>query len=184
MSPDTERDMYLLSLPRGMAKTPKRRRRFNLRRVRATPALTLGTLASAIVVETNVTNPGSDSMIIVSVKGTHSLSGLTAGEGPITVGFAHSDYSVTEIKECLEVISSIDQGDKVAQEQANRLVRVVGTFPSQANSDLNNGVPISTKLNWRMTPDDNLEIFAFNEGAQLTTGSITRFTGNLWVKDL
>ncbi len=165
-----------------MAKHSKRRRKFNLRRVRATPQNTLSTLATLTVKETNVTNAGTDSMRIVTAKGIWTLSGLTAGEGPISVGFAHSDYSVTEIKECLEVIASIDPGDKIAQEQANRLVRIVGVFTEDGS--LNDGKPISTKLNWMMTPDDNLELISYNEGSgTLTTGAFVHWIGDLWVKD-
>lgn len=166
-----------------MAKRRGRRRRFNLRRVRCTPEKALSTLASDTVIETNVVNPGADGLRVISAKGVWSINGLTAGEGPVTVGFAHSDYSVTEVKECLEAIASIDQGDKVAREQANRLVRIVGMF-TDSNQSLNDGKPISTKLNWFFTPDDNLEMFAYNEDTgPLSTGATVRFTGDLWVKD-
>ncbi len=117
------------------------------------------------------------------MKATWSIEGLVATEGPITVGLAHDDYTVTEIKEALEAAAAIDPGDKIAQEQANRLVRVVGTL-GQATEALNNGEPISTKLNWLIGVGHAINMFAFNEStAALTTGSTIHCIGNLWVKD-
>ncbi len=99
------------------------------------------------------------------------------------MGFAHSDYSVTEIKECLETLN-IDPGNKVAQERAKRLIRIVGTFGSNANEALNDGKPISTKLNWLITEAFQVNFFVFNDDTvALTTGSLVNFTGNMWVQD-
>ncbi len=169
----------------GLAKHGRRpKRRFNLRRVRVTPERTLTTLGSDTALSTAMVGSATSAYRCVSIKGTWTIQGLTAGEGPITVGFAHSDYSVTEIKECLEANAAIDEGDKVAQEQANRLVRVVGSFAGAANSALNDGRPISTKLNWLITTGSAPNLFVYNEfTAALTTGASVNFAGDLWVKD-
>ncbi len=122
---------------------------------------------------------------MVSATLTWIVSAGTAGEGPVTVGYAHSDYSITEIKECLEAFAAIDQGDKVAQERANRLVRTVGTvrFPGGAAA-LNDGKPIKTRLNWLINIGDSVNMFAFNEDiGVLTTGALLTASGDLWVKD-
>ncbi len=164
-----------------MAKKPSRR--FNLRRVRVTPERALSTLGSdTAIVNAFVANAVS-SYRAMSVKATWSLTGLTAGEGPITVGFAHDDYTVTEIKEALEAAASIDPGDKIAQEQADRLVRIVGTL-SEANSELNEGKPIKTRLNWLIGVGHSINMFAYNESpSALTTGAVLHSQGDLWVKD-
>ncbi len=163
-------------------RTPKRR--FNLRRVRVTPELALGTLATDTAVVNALTVVAPSSYRAISCKATWSLIGLTAGEGPITVGYAHDDYSVTEIKECLEAAASIDPGNKIAQEQSNRLIRIVGTL-SESNVDLNEGKPIKTRLNWLIGVGHAINMFAYNEGtaANLTTGAVARCQGDLWVKD-
>ncbi len=167
----------------ALAKHGKGRRRFSLRRVRTTPELALATLASDTAITATVTGVATDTYRLVSAKQTWALRGATAGEGPITVGYNHSDYSVTEIKECLEAFG-IDQGDKTSQERMNRLVRVVGTFPSSGNAVLNDGKPISTKLNWLIAIGAEAEIFAYNEDTgALTTGSVVHAAGNYWVKD-
>ncbi len=163
---------------------PKRSRRFNLRRVRVTPELALGTLVTDIAIPGAIQGGTSTTqMTIASIIATWQLQGLTAEEGPITVGYAHPDYSATEIKECLESQAAIDRGDKVAQERANRLIRIVGTLDAEA-SVLNEGRPVKTKLNWFMVAGDTPNIFAFNEGtSNLTTGSSLHLAGNMWVRD-
>ena len=115
---------------------------------------------------------------------------MTLGDGPVTVGYAHSDYSVTEIKECLEAFAAIDQGDKIARERANRLVRTVGTLGAGVVAGatsydvLNDGKPVSTKLNWLINIGDSVVLFAFNESTgALTTGSFINAQGDIWIKD-
>ncbi len=163
----------------------RRRRKFNLRRVRVTPTLTLSTLGAATVLTGGMTAASSGPYRVISAICSWTQSTLTDGEGPITVGYAHNDYSVGEIKEALEASAALDLGDKVAQEKANRLVRVVGTFRSEPNNDLNDGRPIKTKLNWRMNVGDILNIFAYNESTgALATGTFIRSTGNLWIRDV
>ncbi len=166
-----------------MAKKSSKGRRFNLRRVRVTPERALATLASDTAIVNALAANAVSSYRATSVKATWSVIGLTAGEGPITVGLAHDDYSLTEIKECLEAAASIDPGDKIAQEQANRLVRVVGVCSVEAPS-LNDGKPISTKLNWLIGVGHSINMFAYNEftGA-LTTGAVLNMQGDLWLKD-
>ncbi len=161
------------------------RRRYSLRRVRLTPERTLGTLASDTVVLIGLTGAGTTDYRCISIKGIWTIVSLTAGEGPITVGFAHSDYTVTEIKECLESVASISQGLKIEAERANRLVRVVGTFAS-ANGSLNDGKPIKTRLNWLMAEGGGNEVnmFAFNESTSaLSTGAVLNFVGDMYVQD-
>ncbi len=162
----------------------RRQRKFYLRKVRATPELPLSTLASDTALTVNVAGASTSTYRAISYIASWVLKNLTAGEGPITVGLAHSDYSVTEIKECLESSASIDPGLKVEQERANRLVRIVGTFNSEANNSLNDGKPLKTRLNWLIAIGDSVVMFAFNEqSGALATGAILHSQGNLWVKD-
>ncbi len=108
----------------------------------------------------------------------------TTGDGPLTVGICHSDYSNTEVKECLESGASIDQGDKIAQEQGNRLVRIVGSMLPGEEENLNDGKPIKTRLNWMIDIGSAVNVFVYNEGSgSLTTGSLMKLTGSLYVKD-
>ncbi len=167
-----------------MAKKAPRKRRFNLRRVRFSTELALATLGSDTALTVSLTGAGDHAYRAVVIKGSWNQTGLTAGEGPVTVGYAHSDYTVAEIKECLEAFAAISQGDKIAQEKAGRIVRTVGTFRSEANNALNDGKPISTRLNWLMAIGDSINMFCFNEeqGA-LSTGALINHQGDLWVRD-
>jgi len=164
-----------------MARKP---RRFNLRRVRVSPEEPLLTAVTKVVLTQGVSGASTAQYRAMSLKGTWSISGLDAADGPITVGWAHSDYTITEIKECIEAVASISPGDKIAQEKANRLVRVVGTFVEGGDDNLNNGKPVSTRLNWLITIGQQVNLFAYNDGdTTLTTGAIVNFLGDLWVKD-
>ncbi len=161
-----------------------RRRRFNLRRVRITPELALGTLASDTVLNVGFLGAADGAYRCMTINATYSVKGLTGGEGPITFGYAHSDYSVTEIKECLEASNSISQGLKIEQERANRLVRVIGTLSQTGASMLNDGRPVKTRLNWLVAIGDQVNLFAFNEStAALSTGCVVNVQGDMWVKD-
>lgn len=161
-----------------------RARAFPLRGVRVTPRMSLGTLASQTVLVAALV-PTSDAQYrLMSVNTTWSLVNFTAADGPVTVGYAHNDYTIAEIKECLEETSDISPGDKIAQEQANRWVRVVGTLGGAGRSTLNDGQPVKTRLNWAIQIGSAVNIFAYNESAGgLTTGGIIDCVGKAWVKD-
>ncbi len=167
----------------SMAKKPYRRRKFNLRRVRVSPEVALATLATDTVIKVGLTGAAVATYRAISAKLVYSVQALTSGEGPILLGLAHSDYTVAEIKEAIESAASIDAGSKIEGERSNRLVRIIGTALSQ-EPVLNQGKPIHTKLNWLMTPGDELVLFAYNEDdSSLTTGAFAKATGEMWVKD-
>ncbi len=88
----------------------------------------LATLASDTALIAALVVAATSSYRAVSFIGTWALVNFTESEGPITVGLAYGDYTVSEIKQCFEASGSMDFGDKIAQEQANRQVRIVGTL--------------------------------------------------------
>ncbi len=170
----------------GLAKKLVRRRRFNLRRVRITPEIAIGTLATDTALTSAISNTSPSAYRAISVIATWALAGvMDSTEGPLTVGYAHSDYTVAEIKECLEAAASIDMGNKIAMEQGNRLIRIVGVLPARSGgSFLNDGKPIKTRLNWLITQGDTVNVFVFNENtAVFTTGAVLNLQGDLWIKD-
>ncbi len=142
----------------------------------------MSTLASKIVLVTTLTGNADGAYRCISIDSSWAWVAATAGEGPLTVGYAHSDYSITEIKEALEAGASISVGDKVNQEKANRLVRKVGVINSLLG-ELNDGAPIKTRLNWLIPIGKSVNMFAYNEGAALTTGSSLHSSGDMWVRD-
>ncbi len=183
-------EIFLLLVPLlAMAHTPRRggyprHGSFGLRRVRVSPAIILSTLGSQTVLTSALVGTSDAQYRLIASRLSWSQLGLTAAEGPITVGYAFGDYTVAEIKECIEIGASISTGDKIAQEKANRWVRIVGTFEADAQSVLNNGNPIKTRLNWAVQIGSAVNIFAYNESAgALATGTIVNAQGDLWVKD-
>ncbi len=159
--------------------------RYSLRPVRFAAGVALAALADKIVIGTGLTGVSTSSYRMISVQAVWSLNNHTDSEGPIVVGYAHSDYSVTEIKEAIEAGASIELGNKVSNEQANRLVRIVGIFNGDTTEEvLNDGRPIKTRLNWAIPIGDEVDIFAYNDSAAtLTTGTLLNATGKCWVKD-
>ncbi len=113
-----------------------------------------------------------------------AIRGAAPGDGPVQVGYAHGDYSVTEIKEALEAGLSFDPGNKTEQERARRLVRRAGQFSVTAVDEvLNDGRPKRTKLGIMVTQGFNLSLWAKNKrGGALTTGMVLEFSGTLYCR--
>ncbi len=126
----------------------------------------------------------------MSMKATWSMENVDILDGPVLVGYAHGDYTVGEIKEAIESGGSIVVGNKIVQEQANRLVRIVGAFTNNGtdNADvtLNDGKPIKTRLNWLIPIGQTFNLFVYNDGSAAieTAAKFVKVNGTGWVKDL
>ncbi len=153
----------------------------NYRKLPYVVSSSLGTLASSVVIGASVGGTIHGRTKVTSCEATYGVFGLTAGEGPLIVGVAHGDYSATEIKECLEALASWDPVDRVAGEQADRLVRQIGQFDGESTDEvLNDGKPIKTKLNWTLEEGATFQLFIYNRsGATLTTGAQMSTNGHL-----
>jgi len=150
--------------------------------VRVTPTLALGALATVTAITTGMSGVADGAYRCVSIKATWALKELATDEGPVIVGYAHSDYTVAEIKEAIEASAAISIGNKVAQEQANRLVRQVGIF--MENGSLNDGEPITTKLNWFIPIGDEVNLFVYNDDTVVLAATARiQVNGNMWVRD-
>ncbi len=151
----------------------------------------LGTLASATLVSNTFDESVTEKSLISSIVVTWSVDQLTSPQGPILFGVAHSDYTDAEIEEVIENAGSWNQGGKIEQERAKRLVRVIGTMVSSelagtVDVDFNSGRPMKTKLNWSLQTGQTLKIWAYNksDSALVVTVPIIRANGwaNLWVR--
>ncbi len=144
----------------------------------------LGTLGNLTAIVGALVDASDNEYRALSVRSTWSIRDLTVGEGPITVGYAHGDYTATEIKECLEAGAAMTRNDKVAAEQANRLVRVVGVFSGVGTDEtLNDGKEITTCLNWVIPDGGAINQFAYNHsGAALAGGAEVIQQGKLRLK--
>ncbi len=156
-----------------------------MKSVRVDGINTLATLADGIVTNGTDLDASDEEYRVLSQRNAWSLRDFTPGEGPIVVGYAHGDYSVTEVKECLDAQAAIARGDKIANEQADRLVRIVGTFPGVLENEvLNDGKPIHTRLNWHIPEGKTVVQFAWAKGgvANLTTGADVQIFGKATIK--
>ncbi len=168
----------------------KPKRKFNLRKVRVAAAVTMGAVAALDVVAGAIHPAPVNPLRAVSLKASYTWSGVAAAsDDGMEFGIAHSDYSAAEIEECLEASAAIDQGDKIAQERSNRLVRTIGMMSgsgpaTDGQRSFNDGRPVKVKLNWLIGIGDNLVAWARNgSGVVWVTGSELLVQGDLWVKD-
>ncbi len=165
------------------------RRKFNLRRVRLATNTPIGALNTLTVGVGPLTNVTTNPMRCISIDASWSLVdlGATADDGQ-EFGVAHSDYTAAEIEACLESAGSIDIGDMLAQEVANRLVRSIGIMTESpgtgAGMGFNDGNPVKTRLNWAIGIGDRIQVWIRNgSGTIYTTGASLQTIGNMWVKD-
>ncbi len=165
----------------------KPKRRFNLRKVRVAANVTIGALAAFGVVKGTIIPASTNPYRIVSSKLSYQIVDLGAGiDDGQEIGVAHGDYSATEIEECIEAAASIDIGDKVVQEAANRLVRTIGFANGPAIADgsltVNEGRPVKTKLNWKVGIGDTFDAWIRNGSDTVyTTGATLAVVGEVWV---
>lgn len=154
--------------------------------------ITLSTLGPATVISDPVDDTVIEEAFVSSVDATWSIKGYDQSQataGPVSCGWAHSDYTSAEIEEWIESQGSWDQGDLRSQEIAKRKIKWVGTFEADIASGnlsivtLNDGRPIKTKLRWMLSTGQTLRMWAYNTGAAaLDTGSLVRAMGtaHIW----
>ncbi len=173
--------LAVLALLVSLAKKPKRRRRSMANYVKGgiDDELQLGTLGGRTLVSIVTDETMIEKGFISSLVATWSLTEFTTAsdDGPILCGVAHSDYSDAEIEAFIENANSWNIGDKINQEIAKRLVRVIGTFRATPSATLgaavlNDGKPIKTKLNWTLITGAGLRFWGYNLGSSaLSTGA-------------
>ncbi len=116
------------------------------------------------------------------------LSQSSSGQGGCLFGFAHSDYTAAEIEEYLEATASIDRGDKIQNERANRLIRQIGvinpvTDGGSEDAAYNGGKPFRVNLNWAIPIDFQVNFWGYNiSEADWTASPILQFIGEAVVE--
>lgn len=163
---------------KGKGRKGKRKRYLQVNIGNSTNALGGGDVTS-----TAQGNTVADRVFALWAKGVWTYAGNTAGDGPLMVGLAHSDYTAAEIEECLEAGASWDEGDLVAAEQARRKVRRVGTFDGLLTDEkLANGQEVFTKLGFVIADGDTIQSWARNtDAAQRGANGSVNFNGIICV---
>ncbi len=149
----------------------------------ADDSLALSTLATKDVIAAVIgDNPGIE-MYAKMARLSWALIGLTEGDGPIVVGIAHEDYTDAEVEAYIENSTSWVSQDLIAQEIAQRKIRIVGQLTFR-NPVLNDGKPIDTPMRWVNGDGQTMRFFAYNAGALLlTTGAVLNVFGNVFLTE-
>lgn len=165
-----------------MAKHPTRRRQpLFVPTIKASHAV--GALAANDAGVTPFTQLLDQEVFAISMDVLPVFHGATTTEGPLLIGVAHSDYSAAEIEEAIEASGSWERGDKIANEQSRRKVRVIGSFVYDATSgNMNDGRKIRVKLGFVIEDGKGLSLWVYNDSsATLTTGGIVELTGKAFL---
>ncbi len=145
--------------------------------------LALGALVDNVVIAAD-SDAFTNRFFLISADLEWAMRDHTGGEGPLKVGIAHGDYTVTEIQENLALTGMEDDGDKIAQEQGRRLVRSSGQFSGLSSDEaLNDGMAIRTTAKFVIQDGQTVKFYTWNRsGATLTTGTAISITGKLYGK--
>jgi len=155
-------------------------------------SLALSTLAAKTVISSDNSESLVEKAWLSSLVARWSLSNFTAnaGDGPILVGVAHSDYSSTEIEEWIENVQDWAEEDQIGAERGKRKIKQVGMFDIPPNTTpssamvLNDGKPIRTKCGWQLRTGQTVKFWAYNKGtsALASTSPLVGIDGhaNLW----
>ncbi len=155
-----------------------------IRKVPISITVVIGALATKDVIAAAGFVASDAEYLLMNVDCTYSWDSATAGDGPINVGIADGDYTDAEIEQCLEASASISLGNRIAQEQGNRLVRSAGTM-TETRPNLRDGAPVKLKLNWKTAIGQIPKFYVYNiTGANLVTGSALLVQGHAWIKFL
>lgn len=127
-----------------------------------------------------VGNFGED-IFIISIDCLWSTEGMTAGEGPLAVGFSHGDLSATEVVEALDA-SLTDPDDIIALERSRRPVRKAGVFPILSIAEtLKQGEAVRTRLKFSVGDGHPINAWVHNQsGGQLAAGSVIETWGTIF----
>ncbi len=152
------------------------------RRPYASLTLALGTLGSKVLVLNTLSNAVDEKCLWTSIDATYSMAGLTSGEGPIAFGVNHPDYTAAEVEEAIEAFGAVTLADQVANERANRKVRLIGVL-TDGIPTYNDGKVTKTRLNWMIATGEQPEFWAYNlSDSALTTGTNVNVMGWLNLK--
>ncbi len=130
-----------------------------------------------MVLQNAIASLGED-FYLVSVDAAFASRAHTQGEGPLQVGFAHGDFTVTEIKEAIESDNS-DPNDIIQKERSRRPVRTAGYLRQDVDPALiGDGQMQRTKCKFMVGDGKAINVWASNRsGGTLTTGTIVHIDG-------
>ncbi len=146
----------------------------------------VGAVADAAFSGVDLSDTVNERTYVSSIDLAVANNAFTAGQGPIGVYVAHSDYSNAEIAEAIIATGSWDRGDKIAREHAKRLVRLLGVMEIEDDGQekLWDGGSRKFKLGWLLEEGDTLQFGVFARSGALTSGGQLILLGhaNAWLR--
>ncbi len=165
-----------------MAHKSRRRSRKGFVALPFNTSLALSTLSNGAVLSVDIFGGNfTEDFYAISVDMVASIRAATAGEGPIGIGFAHSDYSDAQIAEALAPVL-LGPGNKIEQERARRAVRRHGMLPGLLTEEtMGDGLPKRTTLKFLVSSGKALSVWGENQsGAALAGGAILELQGTAY----
>lgn len=149
-----------------------------------TVAQTLGTLgaALALIVATKVV---TTNFRLIKAEGWLHWQDATTEEGPLMIGIARGNLTVTQIKEALDS-DVLSPASTEANEQAMRPIFLFDEMLKADVASTKHSAYVSKTIRWTFTENVGFQLFCFNiNTGALTTGSSIRgrmkYYG-VWVK--
>lgn len=163
----------------------RKRNRAGFRALRFQESLVLGALGNDLVISGDLLGNVTDKLYLISLDLVCALKNLTAGQGPIAVGIAHGDYSVTEILEWFQSTGMLG-GDQISIERSRRKIRDIGIFNGLSSEEsLNHGNKFRVRAKFVVEGAESVNLWALNlSDATLTTGAIVDAYGKAFVRML
>ncbi len=158
-----------------------------MKKVRVNSTSAVGALASLALTKQSFLAVSDSEYRILSAKIVAIWMNIAdPDDGGLMFGLAHSDYTAAEIEEWLEATTSIDRGDMIANERANRKCRMIGTFGQQNFSSVegdqtfNDGKEVTVKLNWAIPIGQQVNVWMYNSSNDVwSTGSSVGLIGSV-----
>ncbi len=148
----------------------------------------LGTLAArtAFQLSTQFSTTIDRTFLMKKLKYIVMISGLTAGEGPFTIGLAPGDASLAEIKAAYDDLNSVGPSDLTQERTQDNIWNILQNtwvpLTEGANATIAQAlleVPLGKGFPAIENQGVQLVLFSHDGGA-LTTGSVVKGTVQIW----
>ncbi len=152
---------------------------------------TLGTLASKAGLKPTsggLSGNATEDFRVLKSEGFSAIAGLTIGNGALALYMVNGELGLAEIEEAIEQNAPQDRNDRLAQERAERWVRLVGVYvPSGSGSvaTLNGTGLLKFNPRWTFSDPEMWDWVVYNPTqSALDTGAVvgTKITNyGVWV---
>ncbi len=155
--------------------------------IRQSDVITLGTLGAKTVLKQDTPIVITEDFRMLKAELFVSIVAATFDDldGPLVIGIANDELSVTEIKECLEAGGPVGRDDAVGNEQALRAVWPIAHIMNAASENshalMAQQMPLTVKPRWTFSNANGWTIFVYNQGSSvLATGGIIQLLNKFY----